>query len=78
MSTGAFEDDSFAFEFVRNFGFTYYGGADVGEMMAVAGRIEEGDFDSWFTEWDRLAHRIRSRADASLAAGHSRLGSLDV
>ena len=66
----AFEDNSFAFEFVRNFGFTYYGGADIGEMMAVAGRITEGDFESWFAEWDKLAQRIRSRADASLAAGH--------
>jgi hypothetical protein len=26
----AFKDDSFAFEFVRNLGFTYYGGADFG------------------------------------------------
>ena len=66
----AFEDNSFAFEFIRNLGFTYYGGADIGEMMAVAGRIKEGDFESWFTEWDELAHRVRSRADASLSAGH--------
>jgi pimeloyl-ACP methyl ester carboxylesterase len=66
----AFRDESFAFEFVRNLGFTYYGGADLGEMMATAGRIEEGNFESWFTEWDRLAQRILSRADASLAGGH--------
>ena len=66
----AFKDESFAFEFVRNLGFTYYGGADIGEMIAVSGRIEEGDFESWFTEWDKLAQRILSRADASLAAGH--------
>jgi len=66
----AFKDDSFAFEFVRNLGFAYYGGSDVGEMMATAGRITEGDFESWFTEWDKLAHRLLSRADASLSAGH--------
>ena len=66
----AFKDDSFAFEFVRNLGFMYYGGADLGEMMATAGRIKEGDFESWITEWDKLAHRILSRADASLNAGH--------
>ena len=66
----AFEDESFAFEFVRNLGFTYYGGADIGEMMAAAGRIKEGDFESLFTEWDKLARRIASRADASLDAGH--------
>jgi pimeloyl-ACP methyl ester carboxylesterase len=42
----------------------------VGEMMATAGRITEGDFESWFTEWDKLGRRILSRADASLGAGH--------
>jgi hypothetical protein len=66
----AFKDESFAFEFVRNLGFMYYGGSDLGEMMATAGRIKEGDFESWFTEWDKLAHRLLSRADASLSAGH--------
>jgi pimeloyl-ACP methyl ester carboxylesterase len=66
----AFKDDSFAFEFVRNLGFTYYGGADIGEMMATAGRIKEGDFESWFTEWDKLGRRVLSRAEASKAQGH--------
>ncbi|HEY0198417.1 MAG TPA: alpha/beta hydrolase, partial [Rhodanobacter sp.] len=66
----AFKDESFAFEFVRNLGFAYYGGSDIGEMMAAAARIKEGDFESWFMEWDKLARRILSRADASLDAGH--------
>lgn len=66
----AFKDESFAFEFVRNLGFMYYGGADLGEMMATAERIKEGDFESWFTEWDKLGRRILSRAESSLAAGH--------
>jgi pimeloyl-ACP methyl ester carboxylesterase len=66
----AFKDESFAFEFVRNLGFVYYGGADIGEMMATAGRIKEGDFESWFIEWDKLGRRILSRADASSGAGH--------
>lgn len=65
-----FTDDHFAFEFVRNLGFMYYGGLDLGEMIATAGQIEEGDFESWFQEWDKRALRIQSRADASLAAGH--------
>ena len=64
----AFTDESFAFEFVRNLGFRYYGGADIGEMMATAGRIQEGDFESWFTEWDQLARRVLARADESLGA----------
>lgn len=66
----SFNDKSFAFEFVRNLGFMYYGGSDLGEMIATAERITEGDFESWFTEWDKLGHRILARADASLDAGH--------
>ena len=64
------DDNSLAFEFVQNLGFMYYGGSDLGEMMATAGRIKEGDLGSWFTKWDRLANRIVSRADASAAAVH--------
>ncbi|MCJ1399111.1 hypothetical protein MMC11_002313 [Xylographa trunciseda] len=66
----AFKDESFAFEFVRNLGFMYYGGSDLGEMIATAATIKEGDFESWFTGWDKLARRLLSRADASLNAGH--------
>lgn len=66
----AFKDDSFAFEFVRNLGFVYYGGADIGDMMATAAQITEGDFESWFTEWDKRAKRVLSRADADFGAGH--------
>ena len=66
----AFKDESFAFEFVRNLGFMYYGGSDLGEMMATAVQIKEGDFESWFSEWDKRARRLLSRADASLGAGH--------
>lgn len=65
-----FKDESFAFEFVRNLGFMYYGGSDLGEMISTAEKITEGDFESWFFEWDRLARRIAARADASLNAGH--------
>lgn len=65
-----FDDDSFAFEFVRNLGFMYYGGADLGDMMATAQHITEGDFESWYTHWDQRARRVLSRADADLAAGH--------
>ena len=66
----AFEDNSFAFEFVRNVGFAYYGGADLGEMFATASRIKEGDLESWFTEWDKRAVKTLKRAEADLAGGH--------
>jgi len=65
-----FKDDHFAFEFVRNLGFMYYGGADLGEMIVTAGRITEGDFESWFEGWNQRAERILSRAEADVAGGH--------
>ncbi len=65
-----FKDKSFAFELVRNLGFIYYGGADLGEMVATCSKIREGDFESWFKEWDELGHRLLARANANLHAGH--------
>lgn len=65
-----FKDDHFAFEFVRNLGFMYYGGADLGEMIVTAGEIAEGDFESWYAGWTRRAERILARAEDYLAAGH--------
>ena len=67
-----FKDDmSFAFQFVRNIAFMYYCGSDLGEMIATSDKIKAGDFESWFTEWDKLGRRILDRADASLAKGHN-------
>ncbi len=67
----SFKDDmSFAFEFVRNLGFMYYQGADLGEMIVTADKIKAGDFESWFTQWDELGRKVLTNADASLGAGH--------
>jgi pimeloyl-ACP methyl ester carboxylesterase len=65
-----FKDDSFAFELVRNLGFIYYGGADLGEMMATAERISEGDFESWYANWHARGERTLGRAESYAAAGH--------
>jgi pimeloyl-ACP methyl ester carboxylesterase len=66
----AFKDYLFQLGFVRNLGYMYYGGADLGEMIATAAQITEGDFESWYTEWDKRAQRLLSRADAAFSAGH--------
>ncbi len=65
------EDMSFAFEFIRNLGFMYYGGSDLGEMIVTSEKIKSGDFESWFAEWDQVGRKILSNADASLNAGHN-------
>ena len=65
-----FQDDSFAFELVRNLGFIYYGGGDLGDMMATVPEIAEGDFESWYAGWHKRAQELQTRADAHRGAGH--------
>jgi pimeloyl-ACP methyl ester carboxylesterase len=66
-----FNDPTFSSQLLRAIGETYYGGADIGECLSTAYRIQEGDFESWYTEWLKTAKRIHSYADESLAKGHT-------
>jgi hypothetical protein len=45
-------DAEFWYETLRSFSHIAYGGADFGEVVAITGRITEGDYDSW-----RLIHK---------------------
>jgi pimeloyl-ACP methyl ester carboxylesterase len=65
-----FEDPQFSFQLLRVLGSSASRQADVGECLAVADRIVEGDFESWEREWTRAAQRIEATADACLAKGH--------
>jgi alpha-beta hydrolase superfamily lysophospholipase len=59
-------------QFFKNFGFHFetlrvvwclpFNGGDYGEMMSIIPNIKNGDFDSWFQNWEKLAQRIESRA----------------
>ncbi|TAJ44065.1 alpha/beta hydrolase family protein [Methanofollis fontis] len=69
-SSLVFTDQEFAFELRRTIGASYAGEADIGECLATASRIQEGDFESWYTEWNRTADAFRAAGDGSLAAGH--------
>ena len=42
-----FSDPEFAFELRRTLSAAYAGEADIGECLATASRIREGDFESW-------------------------------
>lgn len=64
-------DESFSFETLRAVGYTAYGGADIGEVMATAARITPGDPESWYSEWRALADRIAAIADDCAAKGHA-------
>jgi len=65
-----FTDQEFAFELRRTIAASYSGEADIGECLATASRIKEGDFESWYSEWKNTADNFRAAGDESLAAGH--------
>ena len=58
-----FTDKSFIFEFIRTVGYSYEGGADIGECVSTARRIKDGDIRSWYKEWLRTADRIYNLAE---------------
>lgn len=64
-----FKDEMFDAQFLRAIGHTYYGGADIGECLAAAGRIPDRDAERWHAEWSALAGRIYDLGQASLVAG---------
>jgi alpha-beta hydrolase superfamily lysophospholipase len=65
-----FDNAEYDGQLLRALGYTYYGGADIGECLSTARRITEGDDDSWYREWFATADRVYSAAEASQAAGH--------
>ena len=66
-----FADETFWFEWLRTVGHAPYGAADIGECLATAARIADGDFESWHQAWYRTAERIGADAARSEAAGHA-------
>jgi len=68
--TFLFRDESFSFETLRAAGSAPYGGADLGEVLATARLIRNGDEAQWFTSWRSTAERVHAIADKALADGH--------
>ncbi len=66
-----FNDDEMDFWFGWVLGNISGGGCEVGEAMYVAGRIKDGDPNSWHEEWEKMAIRIEERAKKSLEGGHN-------
>jgi pimeloyl-ACP methyl ester carboxylesterase len=65
-----FDDESFSFEALRAAGFANYSGADLGEVLAIARAIPDGDETSWHREWKAAAERVEEIGRKSLAEGH--------
>ena len=65
-----FDDAELDFQLLRQLGSAAYGGASVGECLAVAARIREAGPQAWTDEFAALAERQRTDADECAATGH--------
>jgi hypothetical protein len=68
---GLFKNEEFAFTSALALGAAYYHGADIGESLATASRIADGDFEAWYSEWSRTAESAHCTAELSQQRGHT-------
>ncbi|TYQ28885.1 alpha/beta fold hydrolase [Pseudanabaena sp. UWO311] len=66
-----FQDPNFSYNLLRTMGHTVYGGADIGECLATASRIEDGNYEQWYAEWRKTSDRLRHHADESMNNGNA-------
>ena len=57
-------------QLLRVIAHTYYGCADIGECLAVAHRIGDGDFDCWYREWRSCGNARFNEGEAAEELGH--------
>lgn len=63
------ENAQFDYEILIALGSAWRRGADVGEVLATASAVADGDAETWFGAWTRLARRVREQADRGAAEG---------
>lgn len=64
------QDAQFDFELSRTLGHAAYGGAELGECLATARRVKEGDYDSWYDEWFTTGERLWQAGEIAEKGGH--------
>jgi len=64
-----YKDDLFDAQLLRTVGHAPYGGADIGECIAVARRIPETNLETWAVQWNELAERLFAIAETAAATG---------
>src|ERR1700735_3031532 len=65
-----FDDVAFDGQLQRSVGKAGAGMATVGECLAIAEQITEGDRDSWHQAWSEFATGLVARGDQARSAGH--------
>lgn len=58
-----FNDNQYSYQLLRLLGESVSGASDIGEVLATAQRIKEGDFESWCAEWSKTAKRVYEFAE---------------
>jgi len=64
-----FKDELFQAQWLRTTGCAIYGGAELGECLAIARRIREPDSESWYVAWAEVAERLQALGDQCLTRG---------
>ena len=64
-----FKHEDFEFGYEIAVGAVYHGHADTGEVLATAGRIKDGDADTWVEQWCATAEAREAEGTAAEAAG---------
>lgn len=65
-----FNDAEMDFQLIRQLGASRYGGASVGECLALASQIEDANPASWAQAFERAAHRQLQDAIHRSERGH--------
>ncbi|QTD98514.1 alpha/beta hydrolase family protein [Streptomyces cyanogenus] len=70
--TYRFNDNvQFDYEIRLALGSAWRQGADVGEVLATASAVADGDGQAWYTAWAELARGVRERAERAAAEGRT-------
>ncbi len=67
-----FSGKAFDYQTLRAMAYTTFGGAEPGEVLTTAERIDDGDVESWHAEWREMAERVERSADDARRADHVR------
>lgn len=70
MTRLVLKDELLDAQLLRAVGAAAYGGADVGECIATARRIDERSLDSWYEQWTATATAAGRLASAEEQAGN--------
>ena len=63
-------NECFSYEVLRAAGYANYGGADLGEVIAITSKIKAGNEDDWLREWKAAADRAVTNAEHSALVGN--------